>query len=792
MSSIIEGYNYDIFISYRQKDNKHDGWVTEFVNNLKGELESTFKEEISVYFDINPHDGLLETHDVDESLKEKLKCLVFIPIISRTYCDPKSFAWEHEFQTFVELASKDQFGLKVKLPNGNVASRVLPIRIYDLDSIDIKLCESVLGGVLRGIEFIYAEPGVNRPLKPDDEEKINLTKTKYRNQINKVANAIRDLITALEYHEHQPEIVSKEILKPASIQLNTGKTKIIAGSLVLLALIVLGYTFIPKLFRSSKQLENSIAVLPFINDSQVDSNKYFINGIMEEITLNLQKIKGMRVPGRTSVEQYRNTTKSIPEIARELDVSYIIEGSGEKIGNTIRLRIQLLEGQKDRLIWGEPYELVLESPDVIFKLERQIAEAVATELKTIITPDEKQLLSKKPTGNLTAYDFYRRGREEYLKYFVDNTKKEALENAFSLYNEALKNDSTLAEAIIGLAQVYWGKHYWDSFLSDKFLDSVLILSNIALSYNNELSDVYVLKGDYFRELEKPELAIAEYDKAIKYNPNDYTAYFGKAILYSDFDLVKSIENFLITASLYRGSFFSQLLRVLSNAFLSAGFDGKAKNYLQEALKLDRDSISNYRSLANIEFCLENYESSLEFQRKALELDSNNYPILSGIGEKYMFLGKYEESLKYYKSWLKLSKSPSQTTLFGSHRIGWAYWMNGDKEKADFYFNEQIKYCLKMIETGRVYGNNARIYYDLAGVYAFRGDKKKAYEIIRGYVDQRQDNLMTLWSVSYIKNDPLFDSIRNEPEFQQIVRDIEAKYQAEHERVKKWLEEQGML
>ena len=151
MSSIIEGYNYDIFISYRQKDNKHDGWVTEFVDNLKGELESTFKEEISVYFDINPHNGLLETHDVDESLKEKLKCLIFIPIISRTYCDPKSFAWEHEFKAFVNEAGKDKFGLKVKLLNGNVASRVLPVQINDLDNADIKLCESVLEGVLRGV-----------------------------------------------------------------------------------------------------------------------------------------------------------------------------------------------------------------------------------------------------------------------------------------------------------------------------------------------------------------------------------------------------------------------------------------------------------------------------------------------------------------------------------------------------------------------------------------------------------------------------------------------------------------
>ncbi|MCX6225539.1 MAG: hypothetical protein NTV01_12450, partial [Bacteroidia bacterium] len=145
MPSVLKGFEYDIFISYRQKDNKQDGWVTQFVHHLKGELEATFKEEISVYFDINPHDGLLETHDVHASLKEKLKCLIFIPVISRTYCDPKSFAWEHEFVAFIEQASQDQFGLKVKLPNGNVANRVLPVRIHDLDAEDKALLESALG-----------------------------------------------------------------------------------------------------------------------------------------------------------------------------------------------------------------------------------------------------------------------------------------------------------------------------------------------------------------------------------------------------------------------------------------------------------------------------------------------------------------------------------------------------------------------------------------------------------------------------------------------------------------------
>ena len=154
MPSIIEGYSYDILFSYRQKDNKHDGWVTEFVSQIKGELEATFKEDISIYFDENPHDGLLETHSVDKSLEDKLKCLIFIPIISQTYCDPKSFAWQHEFCAFNILAKGDSFGRDIKLASGNFASRILPVKIHDLEPEDKALLEEKLGGVLRGIEFV--------------------------------------------------------------------------------------------------------------------------------------------------------------------------------------------------------------------------------------------------------------------------------------------------------------------------------------------------------------------------------------------------------------------------------------------------------------------------------------------------------------------------------------------------------------------------------------------------------------------------------------------------------------
>ena len=158
MPSVIPGFEYDIFISYRHNDNR-SGWVTEFVGVLQEELAATIKEPLSIYFDKNPHDGLLEVHNVDKSLEGKLKCLIFIPIISQTYCDPRSFAWQHEFCAFNKLAKEAQFGRDIKLYNGNVASRILPVKIHELDEEDRAILENEIGGVLRAIEFIYREPG---------------------------------------------------------------------------------------------------------------------------------------------------------------------------------------------------------------------------------------------------------------------------------------------------------------------------------------------------------------------------------------------------------------------------------------------------------------------------------------------------------------------------------------------------------------------------------------------------------------------------------------------------------
>jgi tetratricopeptide (TPR) repeat protein len=265
MASIIQGFEYDIFISYRQKDNKYDGWVTEFVNNLKRELDATFKEEIFIYADNNPHDGLLETHNVDKSLDNKLKCLIFIPIISQTYCDPKSFAWRNEFIVFNKMAHDDSFGRDIKLSSGNVASRILPVKIHDLDTEDKMLLENELGGELRSVDFIYREAGVNRPLKPADIKNDNQNRTDYRNQINKVANAVKEIINSI----NRPQSGIPEFNQaPISLQKNRKswflKTGIMAKILIgvfSLIIVVTGALWLNKFYlsaRNSKTRNNII------------------------------------------------------------------------------------------------------------------------------------------------------------------------------------------------------------------------------------------------------------------------------------------------------------------------------------------------------------------------------------------------------------------------------------------------------------------------------------------------------------------------------------------------------
>ena len=522
MASLIKDFEYDIFISYRHNDNR-SGWVTEFVKNLQEELSATIKEPVSVYFDSNPHDGLLETHNVDKSLEGKLKCLIFIPILSQTYCDPKSFAWQHEFVAFNKLAGEDTFGRDIKLSNGNVASRILPIKIHDLDAEDKVTIETELGGPLRAIEFIYKEAGVNRPLKSTDSKNDNQNKTDYRNQVNKVANAIKEIIGALK----NPVTQSTQTFNSDSYRneqsSTTNQTKnrkllIVAFSIFLL-LAITSYFFFTKPATSSIEEvtpDKSIAVMPFVNMSSDKEQEYFSDGLTEDIITQLAKIKSFKVISRTSVMQYKKNPKSLKEIGKELGVEVILEGSVQRSGNQVRITAQLINAETDEHLWAESYDRPMKD---IFTIQREVATAIATVLRTTLSENESIELSQAITTNPQAYNQYLKGKFEQEK-----STRLSLINSIHYFNLAIQLDSGFTKAYTFLANSYLlqlGRGTEDPVkvlpLARKYLDK-------AIQMDPNSADVYTSLGGWYRSTFNFKESEKMLRKAIQLNPKDDSGY----------------------------------------------------------------------------------------------------------------------------------------------------------------------------------------------------------------------------------------------------------------------------
>jgi TolB-like protein len=460
MGSLIPGYNYDIFISYRQKDNKYDGWVTEFVDNLKKELEATFKEDVNVYFDINPHDGLLETHDVDASLKEKLKCLVFIPIISQTYCDSKSFAWQHEFCAFNKLAKEDRFGRDIRLTGGNVANRILPVKIHDLDPEDQRLYEDVIGGKIRCMEFIYKQPGVNRPLRPDDNKKDNLNKTVYRDQINKVANAVKEILYALR-------IFRSDINSEKTTIGNTSGAK-------------------TESIENNDIARKSIIVLPFANMSPYPQDEYFSDGLTEEIIANLASLQSLRVISRSTSMVLKGTLKDIISIGQELNVEYVLEGSVRKSENKIRITAQLINALNDEHLWAERFDGTM---DDIFDVQEKIAGKIVDALKIKLTPVEKRSLAVRQISNPKAYDLWILAKNEFQKL-----SKEGIERGIFLVKKAIEIEGDNAQLYATLGYMYWGAYDMGVIHETGIFDLMEEYSTKSLALNPDQADALHVKG----------------------------------------------------------------------------------------------------------------------------------------------------------------------------------------------------------------------------------------------------------------------------------------------------------
>jgi TolB-like protein/Tfp pilus assembly protein PilF len=773
MPSLIQGFEYDVFISYRHKDNKYDGWVTEFVANLRKELEATFKEDVSVYFDANPHDGLLETHQVDDSLKSKLKCLVFIPIISQTYCDPKSFAWQNEFIAFRDSATSDQFGLKVKLLNGNVASRILPIRIHEIDPSDKAVLEQELGGVMRCVDFIYKSSGVNRPLRPREEE-TNYAHTVYRNQINKVANAIKEILQGLGSAGPSASI---EEAKSTSTQYTTRFEKpkfrkrvaFVSTAALIAVLSIYGvYYFSDQVSRSALP-DRSIAVIPFTNLSEDKGQDYFSDGITEDILNHLVKISDLKVKSRTSTLQYKNTNKDIPAIGTELGVSNVVEGSIRKVGNKVRIVVQLIDVKTDIHLWSETFDREIED---VFTVQSEIASEIARVLKAKLTEEEKENINRKASENITAYDYYLRARQIMN---VTNYAEADYINAMSLLDHAIELDRKFAKAYAMKGRL-WHRRNMFGLAQSVWRDSALHNANKAIEADPTLPDGYLERSIIHRAFRDIPAAKADLQKALEIAPNEpqvLESYGFDLLLDRDKRgaelIIKSID---LRYTLKDPQYYREWMPIAVHFMGDYEF---AARLLEGMKKIDPGSATTHFYDMMLNMYRGNYGTAIKAGENAVVTGHNHSFMVSHLAWSYYLNGEYEKALATWGRYVEIEKTFEDSTQYLPFRcrMAMAYLKMGKKKEAHQYLLEEIKLDTEMIRGKRGFGawhDVTAAYYDLAVSYGQLGDQGKAY----AYLDTAtMRGFPWYWGIFH---DPALASLRATAAFQKIKDRAESSMQ----------------
>ena len=460
------------------------------------------------------------------------------------------------------------------------------------------------------------------------------------------------------------------------------------------------------------RLEKSVAVLPFKNDSPDQDNSYFIDGLMEEVLNNLQRIKDLRVVSRTSVEQYRNQTKSIPEIARELGVNYIIEGSGQKFGNTIRLRVQLLRAAREDHLWGESYQKEMVEVKDIFKIQSNIAESIALELEAVITPRENQLITRIPTSNTDAWEAYMMGR-----FYLNKGTESNFETALKYFELAIEEDPEFALGYAGVARVWNNRKQAGVTKVPEATDRAEAAIGRALELDSTLSDVHqALAG--IRTWTRWDWKEGEesFRKAIELNPNNADAH----------------------------SVYSHLLNIL-------GRPDEAMKQIEIALKLD-PSNARIKSFYGIDLLfVRKYNEAVTAFQEALDLNPTQGIAVINITNALFLAGREEEAFKTLRSRWKDNNEYLRAMDEGYAQAG---FRGAKKRLADI--NAEASKITNLDQMGPVQD------------YILAGDVGNALYWLEKAYKERDPNLPYLLI-------PVYDGLRGEPRFREIARKMNLPY-----------------
>ena len=585
-----------------------------------------------------------------------------------------------------------------------------------------------------------------------------------------------------EQYGYSPGEVRKGKLQDEDVAAQTSilnKYKLHLAAAIAVIIIVLSVLLLTQKSTVPAEIEKSIAVLPFINESSDSLNLYFVNGLMESTLNNLQKIEDLRVISRTSVAKYRNTNKSIPEIAEELNVNYLVEGSGQRIDDQVLLNIQLIETSTDRPVWGEQYNR--EMGDV-FALQNEVARKIADAIEAVVTPAEVKQIEKIPTENLVAWDYYLQALVPY-----NTGTKEGLTEAISLFEKAIEQDPQFSLAYAYIAFSYYNT---DLFLKQKqHTEQINNFADKALLYDSKSAESLMAKALYYLQINEYKLALPHLEKALEYNPNSSSVVQMLSVLYaSDVPntakyLTYALKGIQLDIAAKDSITKSYIYLNLSNALIQNGFVEEALTFINKSLEYNAGNY--YSPLLKIYILFARDGKTEQTQKRLMKewnKDTTRLDILQEVAKFLYFQEKFDSAFYYYKKFAD-SREAYNLDIYPQEnaKIAFVYERKGLHEQAKNFMNAYTGYCEK-----------DQTIYKSAGMavkYAYEGKNDEAIEQLKIFATQ--DNYQ-YWILLFMKTDPLLKPLKSHPEFNGIIQKINDRFWKKQDNLKKLLKNKGLI
>jgi serine/threonine protein kinase/tetratricopeptide (TPR) repeat protein len=500
--------------------------------------------------------------------------------------------------------------------------------------------------------------------------------------------------------------LKRKIKKWKISEIRRKKPVIYGGIAALIILLIAGGI---SLFTGRQQAMDSIAVLPLKNLSGDPGQEYLADGMTEALIGELGKISALRrIISSTSVMRYKGTDKSLPEIARELKVTAVVEGSVLLAGEQVRIRAQLIEARKDRLIWTDSYERDLHN---ILALQRELARVIAKEIKVAVTPEEQARLAEARPVNPEAYQLYLKGR-----YLWNKRTGEDLKKALEYFEQAIEKDPNYALAYAGLADSYFVLPEYIPFPPKEAFLKGEEAALKALEIDDTLAEAHTSLAAIKRNLWDWDGSEEEFKRAIDLNPGYATAHHWYAY----------------------------------NLMLVGRHDESIAE-IKIAQELDPHSLIINANVGFILYYDRRYNQAIEHYKNRLEMDPSFEVLHYYLGMAYIQMGKYEEAIAEFQEAMTLSKE----FLVARAWLGHAYAASGEIEKAMKVINE-----LKELSKNEYVSP-----YYIASIYAGLDQKDKAFQCLEEAYE-KSDTYMI-----YLKVDPSVDSLRSDPRFTELLKRI---------------------